>query len=122
MVQDHVKGLAQVRVHDISSSSFIGQCHHSITGDHQIGQAQSALGGAMLALLDHLISHMLYHLFQEDPLHDLPRHKGETHRPVVPRVFLSPLMWEYSESCYDLKSLKIRILLLWNNEKFQENI
>ena len=35
---DHVKGLAEVQVVNISYLAFVHQCHHSIIGGHQIGQ------------------------------------------------------------------------------------
>ena len=54
MVGDHIKGLAQVQVDDTSCPSFVHQCHHPIVAGQQIGQAQSALDEAMLAVLDHL--------------------------------------------------------------------
>ena len=62
---------------------------HSIVEGHQIGEAQSTLGETMLAVSDHLISHVPQYLFQEDLLHDLPKHRVEAHRSVVPQVFLS---------------------------------
>ena len=55
---DHVKGLGQVQADDISYSYFLYQCCHSIIEDHQIGQAWSALGEAMLAVSDDLLSHV----------------------------------------------------------------
>ena len=55
---NHVKGLAQVQVDEIHCPSFLHQCHLSIV-DHQICQAQSALGEAALVVSDHLlISHV----------------------------------------------------------------
>lgn len=54
MVQDYVKGLAQVQVDNISCSSFVNRCCHSTTEDHQMGQAPSALGEVVLAVSDHL--------------------------------------------------------------------
>ncbi len=55
MVWDQVKGLAQVQVDDISCPSSVHQSHHSIVEGHQIGQAQSAFGKAMLAAMDDLL-------------------------------------------------------------------
>ena len=47
----------------------------------------------MLAVSDHtLIPHVIEHVIQEYLFHDLPRHIGETHRPVVPRVLLVPFL------------------------------
>ena len=47
----------------------------------------------MLAVLDHThIPHVIKHVIQEDLLHDLPRHRGETHWPVVPQVLLAPFL------------------------------
>ncbi len=54
MVRDHVKGLAEVQVDDIHRPSPIHQSHHSIIEGHQIGQARSTLGEAMLAVSNHL--------------------------------------------------------------------
>jgi len=91
MVQDYVKGLAQVQVDDISCLSFVHQCHRSITEGCQIVQAQSALDETMLAVSDLLlVPHVVWHIFQEDLLQDLPRHRAEVQWTVVPQVFLSP--------------------------------
>ena len=74
VVPDHVKGLAQVQGHKISSPSFVHLYQHSIIEGHHVGQAQSAHGEAVLAVSDHLhIPPVPSHLFQEDLLHDLPR-------------------------------------------------
>lgn len=51
-----LKGLAQVQVDDFSSSFFIHWYYHSIVENHQIGQALSALGEAVLAVSDHLFA------------------------------------------------------------------
>lgn len=41
----------------------------------------------MLSVLDHtLIPHAIKHDVQEDLFHDVPKYRGETHRPVVPQV------------------------------------
>ena len=56
---DHVKGLTQVQVDDICCPSFVHRCCHPIIEGHQIGQARSALGGVILAVLDYFhISHV----------------------------------------------------------------
>ena len=55
VVWNHTKGLAQVQVDDIGCSCFVHRYHHSIKEGHQISKAQSALGHAVLAILDHLI-------------------------------------------------------------------
>jgi len=90
-VGDHVKSLAQVQANDIGCLPFVHQCCQSITEGHQIGQARSALGEAVLAVSDHtFIPHVIKHVIQEVLYHDLPRHRGETHQPVVPRVLLAP--------------------------------
>lgn len=52
---DHFKDLAQVQADDITCTSFLYQCCHSIIGGHHIGQARSALCEAMLAVSDHLL-------------------------------------------------------------------
>ena len=54
VVRDHVKDFAEVQVDDIHHSSPVNRSHHSIIEGHQIGQAQSALGEAMLAVSNHL--------------------------------------------------------------------
>jgi len=54
VVTDHVKGLAEVQVDDIHHSFPIHRSHRSIVEGHQIGQVRSALGEAMLAVLNHL--------------------------------------------------------------------
>ena len=53
-MRDHVKGFAEVQEDNIRCPSPIHQCHHSIIEGHQIGQAKSALGEAMLTVSDHL--------------------------------------------------------------------
>ena len=45
-----VRGLAEVQVDDISSTSLVPQCSDTITEGHQVGQAGFALGEAMLVL------------------------------------------------------------------------
>ena len=58
-MENHVKGLAEVQEDDIHRPSPIYRSHHSIIEGHQIGQAQSALGEAMLVVSDpQLIPHM----------------------------------------------------------------
>jgi len=54
VVRDHAKGLVEVQVDDIHCPPPIHQSHHSIIEGHQIGQAQSALGEAMLAVSNYL--------------------------------------------------------------------
>ena len=47
----------------------------------------------MLAVSDHTpFPHVIKHVIQDDLFHDLSRHRGETHRPVVPGVLLAPLL------------------------------
>ena len=59
VVRDHVKGFAEVQVDDIHHPSPVHRSCHSITEGHQIDQARSALGEAMLAVSDHpLIPHV----------------------------------------------------------------
>jgi len=93
VARDHVKGFAEVQEDDICHSSLIHRCHHSIIKGHQIGWAKSALGEAMLAVLGHLfILYVPLQGNQEDLLPDLPRHRSEVHRPVVPQVILFPFL------------------------------
>ena len=54
VVRDHAKGFAEVQVDDIHRPSPIHKRHYSIIGGHQIGQELSALGEAMLAVLNRL--------------------------------------------------------------------
>jgi len=54
VVRDHVKGLAEVQVDDIHHPYPVHRSRHSIIEGHQIGQARSALGEAMLAVSYHL--------------------------------------------------------------------
>ena len=54
VVTDHVKDLVEVQVDDIHCPSPIHRIRHFIIEGHQIGQAQSALGEAMLAVSNHL--------------------------------------------------------------------
>ena len=56
VLRDHVKGSVEVQVDDIHRPSPVDQSHHSTTEGHQIGQAQSALGEAMLAVSDLFVS------------------------------------------------------------------
>ena len=39
-----------------------------------------------------LIPHVIKHVVQEDLFHDFPRHRGDTHRPVVLGVLLAPFL------------------------------
>ncbi len=50
---DHVKGLAEVQVDDISCLSSVHQCQYSVIEGCQIGQTQPSFGEAMLAVSDH---------------------------------------------------------------------
>ena len=52
---DHVKGLTEVQVDDIGWSSLSNLCSHSIIVGHWIGQAQFALGEAVVAVPHHLL-------------------------------------------------------------------
>ena len=54
VVKDHVKGLAEVQVDDIHHPSPVHRSRNFIIEGHQIGQARSALGEAMLAVSNHL--------------------------------------------------------------------
>ena len=56
MVRDHVKGFAELQIDDTRCPSPVHRCHYSITEGHQIGQVQSALNKATLAILNHLFS------------------------------------------------------------------
>jgi len=88
IVLHSVKCFAQVQVDDIPCSSLIHQYSNPIVEGHLICQAPFVRSEAMLAVINHLlILHVPYHSFQEDMLHDLDRHRGETDWPVVPRVF-----------------------------------
>lgn len=80
VVRNLVKGLGEVQVDGISCPSFVHQCHHSTTEDHQICQTWPSPGEAMLTVSDHPL---IPHVFQEDLFHDHPRHRGEAHQPVV---------------------------------------
>ena len=53
LMQDHVKRFVEVQADDISCPPFVHQCCHSIIEDDQMGQAWSAFGEAMLAILCH---------------------------------------------------------------------
>ena len=54
VVRGNVKGFAEVQVDDTHRPSLIHRCRHSIIEGHQIGNAQSALGEATLAVSNHL--------------------------------------------------------------------
>ena len=49
-MRDHVKGLAKVQVDDIHCPSPVHQSRNFIIEGHQIGQARSVLGEAVLAV------------------------------------------------------------------------
>ena len=70
--------LSEVQVDDLSRSSLIHQRCNSVAEGHQICQARFALSEPMLAVTNHLIFHVASHSFQEDLLHDLAGHRGET--------------------------------------------
>lgn len=84
-VQDSVKFFAQVQVDDIVHSFLIHQHHEPITEDVQNWQAWISLGEAMLAITNHIF---IFHSFQDDLPHDLPRHWGETEQLLFSSVFL----------------------------------
>ena len=54
VMRDHVRGFAEVQIDDIHYPSPIHQSRHSIIEGHQIGQARSGLGEAMLAVSNYL--------------------------------------------------------------------
>ena len=73
LVGNHVKGLAQVQVYNISHHPLLHQSCHSIIEGHQIGYARPSSGEAVLAVLDHtLIPHMIKHVIHEDLFSDVP--------------------------------------------------
>ena len=88
---DHIEGFAWVQIDDISCSSFVHWCCHSIIGGHQVGETQSDLAEAMLVVPDH-IPMLPYCNFQENLFHDLSKHSGEAYQPVFPWAFLSPFL------------------------------
>jgi len=56
VMRGQIRGLAQVQVYDFCCSSFVYEgSGGSLIDGPKIGQAQSALGEAMLAVLDHLL-------------------------------------------------------------------
>lgn len=72
---------------DGSCSSLTHQHQNPITEGYQICQALFALSEAMLVAINALmIFHVPLHNFQEDVLHDLAGHLGETNWYVVPWV------------------------------------
>ena len=80
-----VQALQKVLIDGIDGCLLFGhRCSHSIVGGQSVSQARSALGEAVRAVSDRL----LVPLFLAHLLGDLPRPRGEAHRPVAPRVFL----------------------------------
>ncbi|XP_075000742.1 GPN-loop GTPase 1 isoform X2 [Calonectris borealis] len=66
--------------------------HLVIEGD-QGGQAGPAFCEAVLAGPDPLVvPHMACERPQDEPLHNLPQHRGQADRPVVPRILLPTLL------------------------------
>lgn len=73
---------------------------------------------------------MPWHIFQEDLLHNLPRHRDEAHCSILPWVFLSPFLengrgtvncsqksyYKYS-SCFQDEDMKIRYEI-WSTDLF----
>lgn len=73
--------------------SFVHWWSYSIIGGQWVGQAGLVLAEAMLAVPNHLPAfHVPQQNFQEGLFHDLPRHRGEADRAVVPRVLLSTFL------------------------------
>lgn len=69
---DHVKGLTEFQVDDISNSSLVKKCSYAIVEGHWIGQAGLTLGEAMLVVLYHFpLPNMFWCSFQEDLVHGL---------------------------------------------------
>ena len=63
-----------------------------IEGD-QVGQAGPALREPMLARPDPPVDpHVPRDLPQDNLLHNLPRHRGQANRPVVPRILPAALL------------------------------
>jgi len=110
VVWDHVKGLAEDQIDDLSCPTVVHWCHRFFTEGHQIGEAQYSPDEAVLAVSDHLlVSHMPSCIFQKDLIHDLHRHEGKAHWPVVPQIFLSPFLKNRS----DISLFLITMGLTW---------
>jgi len=93
IIQDSVKFLEQVQIQEVSCPPFVHQRCNPIIEGYQVGQAQFALGEATTAVPSNLlVIHVPSHGFKQDLLHYLARHRGETDWPVVPRVFLFPIL------------------------------
>lgn len=84
MVKDHANGIPEVQAL-VFPCSVLQLLRRK---GHQIGQAQSALAEAVLAVSDHLLVWRVpYRSFQEDLLHDLPRHSCGAHQlPISPSL------------------------------------
>lgn len=54
VVGDGIKGLTEVRVDDISSSTLVRWFSNSVVEGHQTNQAQFARGEAMFAVINHI--------------------------------------------------------------------
>lgn len=108
--------LYKCNVEDRNCSSVICQCCYTITEGHQICQVWFALYKAMLSLTSHLfVFHVPLKSFQEDLLHDLVRHRGETDRLAVPQVFFFNLsvncgyisiQWEQTATTSEIQQIK----------------
>lgn len=69
---------------------FILPSNHLIREGHQIGQSRFAVSEAVLAVTNHLISHVPQHSFQENLLYVLARHQGEIDLPVFATFCYTP--------------------------------
>lgn len=78
---------------DIHGFFLVHWDRHSIIQGHWVVQAGLALGKTVLAVLNFVpVLHLPQDILKEDLFHDLPRHRGESDRLVVPRVLLSTFL------------------------------
>jgi len=92
-VGNSVKGLTKVQVDNIHSLSFIREACHLVTEGDNLGQAGPAFHESMLAGPDPLIVLLVpSERTQDEALHNLPHHRGQADRPVVPGILLPALL------------------------------
>ncbi|PKU42644.1 hypothetical protein llap_7061 [Limosa lapponica baueri] len=110
-VGDCIKGLAKVQVNNVHKISLIHQGGHFVIVGDWVCQAGPDFHEPVLAGSDHLgVLHALHNGTQDDLFRDLPRHRSQTDRPVVPWIILPALLVDGCHICWtpvswDLPSL-----------------
>ncbi|PKU38186.1 rna-directed dna polymerase from mobile element jockey-like [Limosa lapponica baueri] len=120
-VVDCFKDLTKVQVKNIHNLSLIHQAGHFVTEGDQVCQAGPAPHEPMLAGPDRLgLLHAQHNGTQDDLFHDLPRHRGQTDRPVVPQIIPPALLVDGHHICSMLVSCDLPSLpgLMVNDGKW----